>query len=422
MALSKRVVPYQPGQGTIARFTAKFETTDDNVNQYAGLYNGVSGYRFGYQGDSFGIHYRRDGEREIRALTITTGSSSVENATITLNGLTKVVPLTAGGSTTKTAYEIAKLDFYNVGDGWTTDIVGNVVYFISLKPRPYSGTFSFSHGTAAGNFSTTKVGALPNEEFISQASWNIDVCDGSGPSQITLDPLKSNVYEIKFQYLGYGDAIFSVESTEESVFIPVHIIKNAGRTNYPIIRNPMLFMMWSVENSGIPSTTPILYGASAAGFICGMKRYLGPKFAYSKNKTYGTTGVIPIFTIKSARIFNGTASTSPLRLGRLSIGTDITKPADIYVYANGILDTANFVNYKANVSRAAIDTSATTLTVGANTRLIGAYSVGKSSDITIDVHEEDLDIQVGEFITFCINSYNGSANQEVTMAITWFEG
>lgn len=423
MALSKRVVPYQPGQGTLARFTAKFPDSDPNVNQYSGLYNGVSGYRFGYQGDTFGIHYRRDGEREIRALTITVGSSSVANATITLNGQTKIIPLTSGASTTKTAYEIAKVLFYDIGDGWTVDVLGNVVYFISLKPKPYSGTFSFSHGTAVGAFSTLTVGINPIEDFIPQSSWNIDIMNGFGPSKVVFNPANSNVYEIKFQYLGYGDCIFSIESTEESAFIPVHIIKNAGSTTYPVIRNPMFFMCWSVENTGVPTTSMKVYTASAAGFVVGVKKFLGPRFAHSAVKTFATTGLIPLFTIKSSRVFNSTAGTTPLRIGRVSIGTDITKPAEVYIYSNGVLDTANFVNYKANVSRAAIDNSATTINVGgSDARLIGSYSVGKDSVQTIDVSLEDLDIQVGEFITFCINSHNGSANQDVSVSITWFEG
>jgi len=423
MALSKRVVPYQPGQGTTSRFTARFPNTDANVNQYAGLYNGICSYRFGYQGSSFGIHYRRDAEREIRTLTINTGSSSVSNATITLDGQTKIVPLTAGSSTTKTAYEIAKILFYDIGDGWTVDVIGNVVYFISLKPKPYSGTFSFSHSTASGTFSTLTVGVSPTEEFIPRSSWNIDLMNGSGPSRVNFNPANANVYEIKFQYLGYGDCIFSIESTEESVFIPVHIIKNAGRTAHPVIRNPMFFMCWSVENTGTPTSPITLYAASAAGFVVGIKKYLGPKFAYSSVKTFSTIGIIPLFTIKSTRVFNSTASTTPIRIGRISIGTDITKPAEIYVYANGILNTANFVNYKNGSSRASIDTSATSIDVsGTDARLIGSYSLGKDSIISIDVSLEDLDIQIGEFITFCINSHNGSANQDVSVSITWFEG
>lgn len=424
MALSKRVVPYQPGQGTIARFTARFGVPDANVNQYAGLYNAVSGYRFGYQGSAFGIHYRRDAEREIRALTITTASSTSASATITLDGNTISVPLTnASGSLSKTAYEIAKIDFANVGDGWTTDVFGAVVYFISLKPKPYSGTFSFSHGTAAATFSTLTAGINPTEEFITQSSWNIDTMNGSGPSGVTFNPQNSNVYEIKFQYLGYGDCIFGIESTQESTFIPVHIIKNAGNTNHPVIRNPMMYMSWFVENVGIPSSPVTLRAASAAGFIAGIKKYLGPKFAFSITKEVSSIALIPIFTIKTSRVFNSTASTTPLRIGRISVGADIVKPAEIRVYANGVLDTANFIKYKSNVSRALVDTDATSINVsGAGTRLIGSYSIGVNSTTNIDLSGDDFDIQADDYLTFCINSYNASASQDITVSITWFEG
>jgi len=424
MAVSKRVVPYQPGQGTIARFTSRFGAPDANVYQSAGLHNGVSSYKFAYHGTSFGIHYRRTGEREIRALTITAGSTTTGSATITLDGSTISIPLTnAAGNTSKTAYEIARIDFANIGDGWTVDIRGSVVYFISLKPKPYSGSFSFSHGSATGTFSTLTAGENPTEEFIPQSSWNIDVMNGGGSSKVTFNPLNANVYEIKFQYLGYGDAIFSIESTEESVFIPVHIIKNAGNTAYPIIRSPLMFMCWAVENNGIPSSAVTMYAASAAGFVAGVKKFLGPKFAYSVSKSVTAIGIFPIFTIKTSRVFNNTAAVTPLRLGRITIGAEINKPGDIYVYANAALDTANFTNYKTGISRAVIDTSATTVNVsGVGTRLIGSYSLGKSSHVSIDVFEEDLDVQAGEFITFCINSNATGVNQDISISVTWFEG
>lgn len=421
--MSKRVVSYQPGQGTVLRFTARYTTPDPNVNQLAGLYNGVSAYKFGYNGETFGILYRRKAVREIRALTITVGSSSVANATITLDGETKLIPLTGGGSTTKTAYELSKTSFYNIADGWKTNVVGNVVYFIALNPKAYSGTFSFSHGTAVGSFSTIASGESPTETFISQEDWNLDKMDGTGDSRMKFNPLNSNVYEIKYQYLGYGDAIFGIENNSSSNFIPVHIIKNAGNTDYPVIRNPIFFMDWSVENTGITATGCSLYGASAGGFIAGVKKYLGPKFAYSNTKTYSSTGLIPVFSIKSGQVFNGLASTTPIRFLRISIGCDITKPAEILIYSNPVLDTANFTAYNSSASRAEIDTTATSATVsGASCRLIAAYSIGKSTETTIDISSEDFDLQIGDIFTFCINSHNGSANQDISISVSWVEG
>jgi hypothetical protein len=173
----------------------------------------------------------------------------------------------------------------------------------------------------------------------------------------------------------------------------------------------------------VPTAPVSMYGASAAGFIAGIKKFLGPKFGYSVTKTFSAVALIPIFTIKTTRVFNNTASTTPIRIGRISIGADITKPAEIKVYANAVLNTANFINYKTNISRAAIDTSAASIDIlSPDARLISTYSIGKSSDMTIDVSNEDFDIQVGEFITFCIDSHNASANQDISISITWFEG
>ncbi len=420
-ALTKRMVPYQPGQGTIARFTARFSSHHSNSDQFAGLYNYISGYRFGYNGDTFGIHYRRTGKREIRALTITTGSSSLGlYATVTINGEAKQVLLTSGGSTTKTAYELGRENFYNVAEGWISSVIGDVVYFISTECKPYSGSFAFSHATAVGSFSLIASGELPEEDFIEQSSWNIDPMNGLGPSRLNFDPSLANVYEIKFQYLGYGNVLFSIEGSTSTKFIPVHLIKNAGNTNHPTIRNPNFFLSWSAKNTGSVASPPLVYGASGAGFIAGVKKYLGARFSYALIKDVSSTALIPAFTIKASHIYNGNPNVTSIKLDRLSLGSDVVKPVELLVFAGANLNTANFVNYNSSLSRAVIDTTATSVDI-TNARQIFATSLGRSTQVNLDLRLEEFDIQAGEEITFCINSHQTSANQFVSISLSWSE-
>lgn len=50
----------------------------------------------------------------------------------------------------------------------------------------------------------SNVGGTSTETKIAQSSWNIDTFDGTGPSGITFDPAKINIYMFDMQWLGAG--------------------------------------------------------------------------------------------------------------------------------------------------------------------------------------------------------------------------
>ena len=59
--VTKEYVKYRPGQGSMSRFTALFTTGVAGSTQVAGVFGGVDGLGFGYNGTSFGILYRHHG-------------------------------------------------------------------------------------------------------------------------------------------------------------------------------------------------------------------------------------------------------------------------------------------------------------------------------------------------------------------------
>ena len=207
-------VRYQPGHGSRARFTALFTTGVADSTQGAGIGDEADGFFFGYNGTSFGVLHRKNGSEEIRTLTVTTGSSHAENITITLDGDAKAdVAVTNTADVTLTANEIAAADYSDVGKGWTARAVGDEVRFVSWSAEVQTGTYSLSSATSAiGGFAQDVAGVVPTETWIPQASWNgDDIFDGNGITGATLDPTKGNVYQITYQWLGFGAISFFIE-------------------------------------------------------------------------------------------------------------------------------------------------------------------------------------------------------------------
>ena len=79
-----------------------------------------------------------------------------------------------------------------------------------------------------------------SDNWIAQTSWNIDKMDGTGPSKMTLDTTKGNVFQIQFQWLGFGSITFSLENQYSGQLIPVHRISYSNQNTSTSINNPSL--------------------------------------------------------------------------------------------------------------------------------------------------------------------------------------
>ena len=304
----RRGVKYRPGQGSIMRATALFGTPQADSRQLIGLANAECGYSFGYNGTNFGIFHKESGTLEIRKLEITTAATNGDTITITLDGDDYEFDIDIEGttSTTQTAYKIAQQDFTQIGKtGFRVDVIGSDVYFIASRCNPsLTGSYSVSGGTIAGTFTRLATGADYTLTFISSSQFNIDKLDGTGESGMVINPQKGNVYEVDFQYLGFGNARFAVENPQTGRFIDCHMIKNANARTTPVLKNPNVKVRLECSNNG--NTTPVeLKSASMAGFIGGNIEKLDPKFSQSwtfsdlKSLTY-----TPLALVKVHRVFN----------------------------------------------------------------------------------------------------------------------
>ena len=420
---SKDQLRYVPGLGASARFTAVFTTGVAGSSQGAGIGNSANGFYFGYDGATFGILHRKNGSPEIRTLTVSAKSSTAENITITLDGDSTgdVVPVTNGADATVTANEIAAYDYSDVGRGWKAQAVGNTVIFISYNSTPRTGTYSLSSAsTAVGTFAQTVAGVAPTDTWIPQSDWNgRDKFDGSGNTGVQLDPTKGNVYKITYQWLGFGRITFSVEDPDDGEFHEVHSIAYANSNTAPSVSNPTLplnlFAINTSNNSNI-----VVKSASMGGFIEGVNEVIGARRAKSASITLGATAAeTPILTLKNKAVYQGNVNTIPVKIERVNVAVEHTKPVGIAFYRNTTLVGASFSDYSANTSVLQTDTSATSFSSSGT--LLFSVELGKTGNDTIYFPDwAQSVINPGETITATIKPKSGNA-AEATVSVSFVE-
>ena len=422
--ISKKVAKYRAGQSTLARWTARFTTGISGNRQMAGVYNLEGGYRIGYNGADFGILYSQSGTIEVQALTLSAKSSSATTVTVTLDGGAPVtVSVTNGTNASVTAYEISMANYSQVSGGWDAIAIANIVYFTRRIAGP-AGASSFDPGTsgAIGSFSTVTLGVAESEIFIPQSDWNVDTCDGRGNSRVNIDHTKGNIYQVQFQYLGYGNAFFSVVNSDTGLPTLCHMIKNANARTSTNLRNPNLYLTWESINTG--STTSVsLIGASGGTFVEGDIRYLGAQISTTGTKSIAAGIETPILTLRGSNVYRGRKSTAQIQLDRISVAVTGSKPVDFKVYKNNTLVAAQFQMVNSLTSAADYDTLSTSFSIGSGTQIFG-FSVGKDGNSTESLTDLACFLQAGEILTvtaFTATPGGGGGGSDVSVSIVWIE-
>lgn len=422
----RRGLKYRAGQGGVCKLTAIFASGTVGSNSFAGLGNPESGYFFARTGTNFGVLHLAAGKREIRKLEISTGAGSSESVTITLSGASKTFTITGGSNVNQTSFLIAEQDYSQVGSGWAAESIDGTVYFISNRAQNvFTGSYGITAATASGSFSTVQAGVNVTSTFVSQSSWNIDKMDGTGESRVTLNPAKGNVYTIGYQYLGFGNAIFSIEDQKKGIFVPVHQIENANTRDTVVLRNPHGFArLTAVNNTSTVGTT--IKGASAATFLEGdVMRNIGPAFATGSLKTGVSTTIIPLLTIRPNQVYNGMVSYGEIDPYNISIGTDFNSAANtdilnVYIYRNAVLSgPVNFQNVNLNNSICGADLAATGVSSDSNTQLLKSFSVPANNALTLSLTEGEFFMSNKDRLTIAAAVTGGTA--KVSTNISWYE-
>jgi hypothetical protein len=257
--------------------------------------------------------------------------------------------------------------------------------------------------------------------------------DGQGgkdnPSGQKLVPTNGNVYQIKYQYLGFGAVSFYVESSLTGQFVLVHIIRYANTAIVTHVAQPSFSVVFKAANTTNDSNI-VVKTASGALLMEGPEALTGPRFGLDNNKATITTET-NIITIKNCTTLNGETNRAKIRLRTLSLGSNSGGATTGVVTLKAVLNTTlggspsystvdgttadEGVTITSGNSCASRDTAGTTLTGG--TTIYNAVT-NEGGNSIMDVTALDLVINPGEILTL---SGKSTASTTVGIGVSWSE-
>lgn len=419
-AKSNTCLRYRPGMGGLVRFTLGVTTGIAGTEQTAGIGDEEDGYFFSYR-DYLGtptmcIVRRYFGKRENRTLTITGGSTSAGNISIVLNGTTYTIAMSNNsGNANQTATEIA--NEISTTD-WIVTSRGNEVVFIAASSGLRGGSYSFSAGTTGMTAGLTQqvVGAAYSEEVIPQTSWNCDPANGS-KTLPNLNWANGNVFQIKYQWLGFGMIQFYIEDPNLGRLIRVHAIKFANTSTIPSLANPTMPIYFYASNGSTSSNIEMFTG-NAAGFLEGNSNLIvggnQKTFSYEKSVSSSETYIASLYNKSSFKNKN-----SRIQCALLLISVSAADAVTFKFYRNSTLTgTASWTSIGAN-SSVYYDTSSGSFSGGSLSNSMRAEHQTVNTYSTTDVLAGIITIHANDTITITGTSDAGTVKTGIAM--NWIE-
>ena len=409
---SNRLLRYRPGQGAMCRFTAAYENPQANVTLRAGFFAQEQALNIGYNGTQFGVLRENGGKAHIHEFTITAGGTGTAN--ITLNGVTTNVAI-ASSDTTVVATTIAAASF----TGWTVEQVGNKVRFLSNSVGPLAGAFTYG-GTGSATLSVLQTGVAHTSNWTYQADFNIDKLDGTGPSLVTLDPSKLNIFQISFRWLGAGEIRYAIEDSLTGDMIFFHHEHYSNRNTDVHLDNPSFRIGYVAANLGAGTITDAhTTGASMMAAQEGIEADNAFTTATGTSKTsLGTGSTHHLLGLKNATIYQNKVNLRKVKLKRLDVAVQSNDPVQVYLILNGTSSVTHSYVKVADYSCVIKDTNTGTYTL-ANEHVMTQFVLPAGGNIDVDLDKLELTIPPGNHIDICVSS--GQSIQSIATAVTWIE-
>lgn len=201
-----------------------------------------------------------------------------------------------------------------------------------------NGIFLQDRGGVIGVVRRSSVTGSAVDEWVPMSEWNVDPMDGSGPSRITLDPSKSQIFVIDLQWLGVG--IVRVGFSVDGFAWEAHRFYHVNRATGVYMTTANLPVRWKIKNV---TSTP--RGAFMQAICCtvisegGFEDSRGLPFSVGTavagvGSVEGTA--VPLLAIRPAATFNSIINRSLIRIRQMS-GWSLTAPVQLALLYNPVV-------------------------------------------------------------------------------------
>ena len=435
-----RYMTYQPGQGSMFRWTAAFTTTSGtgkdslgvtNIVQNTGPIDREDGYSVGFSGSSdtansnraqkIGFLHRRNGKAELRTLTLTTAPTGSQTATITLNGTAYTSSITAGTTAHCCAQIAAHLRTLTAGQYWDIDACDNTITFTYYSPGSQNGTYSFSSsgtGTlAAGTFARTVAGVSPTDVWTYVDQWD--------NQSVSFDPTKLNVFGIDFRWLGAGIVRLFMEDPATGKMVLMHTQRWSSTQTVPHIQKPSMRIVYrsGTTNPAItPSQDVVVTGASIFAGIQGIVQQTGSSQSFynldASSRAKDT--VWHLLSLQNPYVRNASVNKSSVVVQDLTVSVKSVDPAVIYLVKNAV-GTSDFLEFQPLPNASAFNfvqysVSSVTETLSSDTLAL-VTTIGINGSAQFNLLNYNLYLSPGDTISAFVSST--SSFNSSSIGITW---
>jgi hypothetical protein len=253
-----------------------------------------------------------------------------------------------------------------------------------------------------------------------QADFNVDRFDGTGPSGLTLDLLKGNIFQVDFTWYGFGNIIFHVVTAGLDGIQRKYILHRFTPTAGQSTNNPNLPLRARLQNGGT-ATAQTMYVAGRQYSIFGRynpNRRSNGHFLSTPLTGIGTT-FVPVMSFRRKTAF-ATVSAKSSSMEALA-------NANMYwqLRLNGTLTGAVYgtpANTTAAETCMEVDTTATAITGGQVINAGGIISASVGNSVSISTALWDgLDIPNGQPVTLCVRKLSGVSGTVDGLTLRWRE-
>lgn len=217
-----------------------------------GMFDEQNGFFFEYDGQTLYAVRRSSTDQISGGVSVTNGSATVT------------------GTNTKFGTELKPGDYISIRG--MSYLILSIISDTSLVISPeYRGTTITS-----GSVVVTK----RSQQRVAQSSWNIDKCDGTGPSGFTLDLTKMQMLYIDYSWYGAGAIRFGFKNQRGEI-IYAHRIPNANLRTEAYMRSgnlpsryecntiaPITYLTSTLSNVGTALTVADVSDFPSAGTLC----------------------------------------------------------------------------------------------------------------------------------------------------------
>lgn len=248
-----------------------------------------------------------------------------------------------------------------------------------------------------------------------KTAWNI--------AQPDFDVTLGNIYQVRFQWLGFGAITFSMEDPITGRLMPVHIIRYANSSTATSVLNPTLPLRAEVANTG-NETAVVLHTPSGGAFTeVALPDTTNPlDILRTDSVQYTTTGSanVNVVTYRNKATYATQVNRIPMT-PRYWQGGNLTDNGSIVftVYRNATFVSGTLTYADVNVTNSPIEKATDALEISGGS-VVGVIASGTTEALLLDVRAMGIVILPSETLT--IAAQRTGTNRTIISTLTWSEG